>query len=110
MEELKIKHQEQTELQAQKRQQIEKQLVGEILPYSGHFIFEICYEDFSLKKAEYIKKPFEWSLKAAKREILIREGYVYISALNKKNALKKFRQGLNGSKEIIKHPLTLNIG
>jgi hypothetical protein len=32
-----------------------------------------------------------------------------VSALNTKNALKKYKQGLNGSKELIKNPLKINL-
>jgi hypothetical protein len=42
-------------------------------------------------------------------EIITRSGYSYVSALNTKNALKKYKQGINGSKELIKNPLKIKL-
>ena len=42
-----------------------------------------------------------------KKEIIIKQGYEYVSALNKKNALRKYRKGDNGSKKILDEPYEL---
>jgi len=35
-----------------------------------------------------------------KKEIIVKDGFVYIAALNKKNALKKYNKGSNGGKQL----------
>jgi hypothetical protein len=35
-----------------------------------------------------------------KKQALVREGFTYVSAMNKKNALKKYLKGSNGGKEM----------
>jgi hypothetical protein len=42
-----------------------------------------------------------------KKEIIIKDGLAYVSALNRKNALKKFKKGKLGGKEIDREPLKL---
>ena len=105
---------EKTELQIQKKQQIERELVGKIIPHSGHTVWEINPETEEIEKAMYLERNWDFvtdisDLADNKTEVLYREGFVYVSALNKKNALKKYRQGKNGSKEIDKNPLTIKL-
>lgn len=109
----KTKPEHKMEIQVQKKQQIEKELVGKIIPHENHTVWEICLNTEKIKKATYVeKKEFinfgELSCNENK-EILVREGFAYVSALNKKNALKKFKKNKNGSKNLSKEPLKLNI-
>jgi hypothetical protein len=97
------------ELSVQKKQQREKEFVGKIIPHAGHKIYEINNETLDIELAKYELKTFIIGSNHNNPEIIIRSGYSYISALNKSNALKKYKQGLNGSKEEVKNPLKLNL-
>lgn len=88
------------ELSIQKKQQKEKVLVGRIIPHAGHKIWEINDETLEINLAKYELKTFVIGQNHPNPEIIIRSGYSYVSALNKKSALKKYKQGSNGSKEI----------
>ena len=102
---------EKTELQIQKKQQIERELIGKIIPHRGHKVWEINIETEEIQEAMYLRKDWNFvvSINSAdnNQEVLYREGYAYVSALNKKNAMKKYRQGRNGSKEVVINPLTI---
>jgi hypothetical protein len=97
------------ELSIQKKQQKEKELVGKIIPHAGHKVFEINDETLEIKLAEFELKTFIIGGNHPNPEIITRSGYSYVSALNSKNALKKYKQGLNGSKELIKNPLKIKL-
>jgi hypothetical protein len=88
------------ELSIQKKQQKEKVLVGKLVPHKGHKIWEINEETLEIKLAEFEKKTYIIGKNHANPEIIIRIECAYVSALNSKNALKKYKQGVNGSKEL----------
>lgn len=98
--ELKIK----TELSVKQKKQIEHELIGKIIPYEGHIIWQINKETLEIEKAKFSNATYVYGSEI-KKEIIIKDGFVYISALNKKNALKKHNLGKNGGKEIDKEPL-----
>jgi hypothetical protein len=91
---------EKIEISVKQKKQIEKELIGNIIPHNNHTLWEINNETLSIKKAEFIKQPIVFGEKEPQKQVLQRDGYSYVSALNKANALKKFNQGKNGSKEI----------
>ncbi len=97
------------ELSIQKKQQREKEFVGKIIPHAGHKVYEINNETLEIKLAEFELKTFIIGRNHPNPEIITRIGYSYVSALNKANALKKYKQGLNGSKEEVKNPLKIKL-
>lgn len=109
----KVKPEEKIELQIQKQQQVEKVLMGKIIPHNNHTVWEINLKTEKIQKATYIEKDsvinFGGIPPKENMEVLYREGFDYVSALNKKNALKKFRQNKNGSKEFIKEPIKIQL-
>lgn len=97
------------EISIQKKQQKEKELVGKIIPHAGHKVYEINNETLEIKVAQFDMKTFIIGSNHNNPEIITRSGYSYVSALNPKNALKKYKQGLNGSKEAVKNPLKIKL-
>ena len=95
------------EVSIQKKQQKEKVLVGKIIPHVGHKVWEINDKTLDIKIAEYETQTFYIGQSHHNPEIIVRSGYSYVSALNPKNALKKYKQGLNGSKKINENPLNV---
>jgi hypothetical protein len=95
-----FKEKDKMEISIQKKQQKEKVLVGQIIPHAGHKIWEINDDTMEIKQAEFEKKTFIIGKSHQNPEIIIRSGFSYVSALNYKTALKKYKQGRNGSKEL----------
>lgn len=95
--------------QKEQEQKFELVLDSQIFPHRGHTLFEIEIETGTIRPAEYNLKQnyfFNWSWKpgdpiASERSLIRNAGCVYISALNKTQALKKYlKEGgnNNGSK------------
>jgi len=67
--------------------------------HKGHTLFEIDLTNYTIKEAEYEKVDVHLkrigdaaNYKEVKRKIIQKPNCIYISALNKQNALKKFQQ------------------
>lgn len=99
-----LKQKNKIEISVKKEVQVEKELIGKILPHRGHALFEINIETDEVQEAMFIPLPtflkFGEEIQKPKKQVLIRDGYTYVSALNKKNALKKYKQGENGGKKL----------
>lgn len=106
MKEIEIKQKDKLEISIKQKKQVEKKLIGDIIPYNGHKIWKINKETLEIEEAKYLNTAF-YIDKENKKEILVADGFEYVSALNKKNALKLFTKGKVGGKEINKNPLKL---
>lgn len=106
MKEIELKIKDKTEVSIKQKKQVEKKLIGDIVPNNGHKTWKINKETLEIEEAKYLNTAFHIG-KENKREILVTDGFEYVSALNKKNALKLFAKGKVGGKEIIENPLTL---
>ena len=79
------------------QKQIEHELIGEIIPHNGHSIFKINKESKKVELAKYSNTTFTFNGEN-KKKIIVEDGFHYVSALNKKNALKKYLKGDNGNR------------
>jgi hypothetical protein len=98
-----VKHK--TELTVKQQKEVKHTFIGDILPHTGHVIWEINDITLTVEKAQFAKTTFQM-FGENKKEIIVKKGHSYISALNAKNALKKYHQGNNGSR---KNPNPLNL-
>ena len=103
MEEIKSKNK--IEISVKKQVQIEKELIGNITPHPNHKLYEIDNETGEINEAMYIEEPtfIKFGMSVPKNVIkkaLVRDGYTYVSAMNKKNALKHYRNNSNGGKKL----------
>lgn len=96
----------QTQIQKEQEKKFELVLEQTIHPHQGHKLFEINMITGEVKEAEYDLKQ-DWIFQigwkkgdpiASQKALLKRDNCIYISALNKKAALKKLNNGQNGSK------------
>ena len=108
MKELELKTETKIEVSVNKKKQVEHELIGEIEMYDGHTIWQINNETLEVEKAKFSNATYHFA-GDNRKEIIVKQGYSYVSALNKKNALRKFKQGRNGGKPIDKEPLKLDI-
>lgn len=91
-----------TELSVEKIKQIQKELQGRINPHKNHRLFELNLLKGTIDKAEYHEEKVirfgEGLDRFKKKQVLMKENCIYISAMNEMNAVKKFLKGTNGSK------------
>tara|TARA_R100001086_G_scaffold214519_2_gene130580 strand:- start:2376 stop:2741 length:366 start_codon:yes stop_codon:yes gene_type:complete len=88
------------EVLQKKKQKKEYKLINSLLPRKGHRIWEINEKTLHVEEASYlIHKEVSWwdaikmiSNPHYKKEIQIKTGHVYISALNAENALDRYRK------------------
>ena len=106
MKELELKHETKIEVSVKQKKKIEHELIGKIIPYGGHIVWQINKETLEIEKAKFSNVTYFFGGKN-KSEVITKKGFAYISAFNKKNALRKFKQGKNGSKKINNDPLQL---
>lgn len=85
------------EVNVKEQKQVEHQKIGSIVPHKNHKVFEINKETLEIKEAEYSNTTYH-AFSENKKEIIVSDDCVYISAMNKKNALKHFNKNSNGSK------------
>jgi hypothetical protein len=90
---------ENIEISVKQKKQVEHELIGKIIPHHGHIIWEINKETLEVTKAKFSSASYQM-FGDIKKEIIVKEGFYYVSALNTKNALKKYLKGKNGSKEM----------
>jgi predicted nuclease with TOPRIM domain len=97
-----------SELSIKMQKEIEKKktFVGQIIPHKGHTVWQINNETKEITKAEFSNSVYVIGQKNIS-EIIILEGFSYVSALSKKTALNKFRLNKNGSKQVFKEPIKL---
>ncbi len=81
------------------KKQVEKQLkfVEQKRPHSGHKCFEINTKTNEINLAEFKEEAISFEdarsgIISGKRKVIIKEGCVYVTALNKKNAIKKYNK------------------
>jgi hypothetical protein len=104
MEELSKKNK--VEISVKKQKQLEHELIGKIQPFSGHRLWEINNETLEIELAKFSTVKINWG-SGVRKEIITMKGFSYISALNKKSALKKFHKGINGSKPALENPIQI---
>jgi hypothetical protein len=94
-----------TELSVSQEQEYRETLETTIFSHPNHTLWEIEVNTLEVNKATYEERDIKVDLSKAmsvltpKGKVIIKSGYAYVSALNKKNALKKYNSGNNGSKK-----------
>lgn len=70
----------------------ETKFLGSVSPNRGHRLFQLNTETGEVTEAHVEGKFIEMpdGRKEVRKQVFIREKYLYISALNKKNAIKRF--------------------
>jgi hypothetical protein len=89
-----------TEYAVQKEIKKQKVLVGKIIPYKGHSIWEVNNLTLEVRLAKFIQQTYIINQAHPNPEILVLKDHSYVSALNKESALKKYLKGSNGSKKM----------
>ena len=100
MKETNIHNKDKMEISIQKKQQKQKTLVGKLQPHNNHKVWEINIETLEVNEAKYQQVSFiiGKSIEGQNKELITTEGFAYVSALKKSTALKKYKNGDNGSR------------
>jgi len=92
--------QDQIEIVDENQIKKQKQFVGSLRPNLGHFCFEYNVETNELSFAKFEDPIFDLHTgKPIRRKVSVKEECLYITALNRKNAVRKLSKILN--KEVI---------
>jgi|TARA_R110001583_G_scaffold101263_3_gene247695 hypothetical protein len=89
---------EKQEISLEKDVEKKAELVGRIFPHNNHQVFEINNKTLCIELAKFEYDNYVFNKGVINKKIVIHKDCSYVSALNKKNALKKFKKGNNGSK------------
>lgn len=80
--------------------EVKKQVrhLGTINPHNGHTLYEYEVATKEIREAEFTKQDLNFPLKlgekaSVNKKVVVKEGCVYIPALNKANALRKLQKG-----------------
>lgn len=85
-------------IKKEQEQKTELKYIGTIKPRKGHTLFKVCKKSGEITKAEFDQQDvfFEQAISkkqverlAKKKKVIIDDSFFYISALNKKNVIKK---------------------
>jgi hypothetical protein len=92
--------QDKVKVSAEKEQEKKQKLLTTIKPHRGHTLFKVNTETMEISKAEFEKTDIDYlnvvnKNNVSKRKVIVEEGHVYISALNKKNVIKKMAKSIN---------------
>jgi hypothetical protein len=103
MKELSIfdKIEEANKLETPVKKEVEHQLVGSLVPNRGHNLYKININSLEVSKADKFKStaalnPGTNSI-IYENKVIMETGYTYISALNAKSALKRYKSGKGSS-------------
>jgi hypothetical protein len=99
MKELEEKQKNKLEISVKQQKQIEHELIGKLHPKAGHKIFKINIKTLEVNEAEYSNVTYHLFAEN-KKEIIIENGFQYVCALNKKNALKHYNKNSDGSRNV----------
>lgn len=90
-----LKTPEAIEVAVPEEQKTQVKYLGSIIPKRGHRIWEVNTTDNSVLLAEFVTqnvdlgKVMDGSQPRVSKKILVKQDCVYVSALNKQNALKR---------------------
>lgn len=90
-----------TELVEEKQQETEREFVGRIVPHRNHTLFEYDLKNKELRKAVFDKPPVikftdaQKGVVSPKKEVTQKEHHLYLSCLNRKNAIKVLKRTYN---------------
>ena len=100
MKELEIKKSDTNiEINIQQKKKVEHELIGKIVPHEGHKVWEINKETLEIKEAKFTNTTYK-AFGENQKEILTKQGYAYVSALNKRTALDNYKKGKSGGKKL----------
>jgi hypothetical protein len=98
---ISLQTKEKLEIRAGQEKKYQEKYIGSIRPHKGHKLFEINLKEGTCSPAEFVQQDYvvgKDNQGAAHKKVLVKPDCVYVSALNKENAIRKFLKGSIGDK------------
>jgi hypothetical protein len=97
MKELEQIHKDKVEVSAQAEIPVKSEKkIATTNPHAGHSVFKMNLENFLVSSLEEDDYHEYYNFRGAKTtKVVVKQGYIYCTALNKKNAIKKFCKKLH---------------
>jgi len=85
------------EIVSEKEQRKEEKKIATIKPHRGHTLYEVNMSTGEIVEATFEKTDIAYEAainkyNVARRKVITKEGHYYVSALNKKNVVKKLNK------------------
>jgi hypothetical protein len=99
--EIELGVREEIHISKETEQKFQEKHIGSIHPHRGHSLFEINLETGTIEPAECTKTDYvvnKDSSGSTNKKVVMKPDCVYISALNKDNALKKLAKRDHGGR------------
>ena len=93
------------EVSVKHKKQIAYELIGQIVPHNNHKIWEVDDTTLEVREAIFTTATAVTFGAKVKKEIIVKNNCSYVSALNKANALKKYKNGVSGTRNVWKELL-----
>ena len=81
------------EVSIKQQKKAEHKFIGRIVSRDGHKIWKIDKQTLDVEEAIFSNTTYKM-FGENKKEVVVKDGFFYVSALNKKNALKKYNKML----------------
>ena len=93
--EFEIKFKDKIEVTVEQQKEDRLEYIETLIPHGGHTVWRVNEETLEVEEATYLQS--DWIFNGVnKLKMLIEDGWFYTSALNKKNALKNFKNKNKG--------------
>jgi desulfoferrodoxin (superoxide reductase-like protein) len=100
--ELELTVKDKIEVSIEQEQKFQQKHIGSIHPHRGHTLFEVNLATGEIEPAEFQQQDYvvgsDINSGGGRKKVIMKPDCVYISALNKRNALKKFMNRKVGDK------------
>ena len=83
-----------------KEEEAKVEFMGSLRPKKGHTLFKVCKKTHEISEAEYKTSPAKFNelvngQPVTRRKVIVEDGFIYISCLNKKNVERKLSRKLD---------------
>ena len=92
-------HKKEVHAEKKNKKEVEYKLQESISPFKGHKVYEINLETLEVIEAEFVKRKYITWFDAIKhmnghykKDVLVKNNCVYVSALNPKSALDRYNK------------------
>ncbi len=91
---------DEVKIHAEKQQEKQLKFIGSITPHQGHTCFELNMDTNMIDKATFQEVAIDFGsvknnkAQGVKKKLIVKDNCIYTTALNVKNADKKFRKML----------------
>jgi hypothetical protein len=89
-----FKNSSKDEIKEVRKKEVDKKLnkIGTVTPHRNHILFSINNKTYEIKRAVFAQQDAQFTTGPQNKKVIVEKDCVYLSALNKKNLIKKLRK------------------